>query len=156
VNILLVISAPNTLSLALPPADKNGKTTATPAQIAIHDDLMSIDAQWTLCGATATRNMFVVGTRSQTLAEAEALIAKHHLPLRILHAQDAFSVTAPDPADATKTITTTTVHKQGVHSTLLGYMPAVVTYNPDGTVKTTAKATAVTLPSAQGQAPWHV
>lgn len=155
-NILLVISAPNTLDLSLPPADKNGKPTATAAQQSIHDDLMSIDAQWTLCGATATRHLFVVATRSQTLAEVEALIAKHSLPLHVLHAQDAFSITQPDPLDSTKTVTTTTVHKQGVHSTLLSYMPDVVTYNPDGTVKATATATSVTLPRGQGQAAWQI
>jgi hypothetical protein len=154
-NIVYLISAPATFSLALPAPLQDGTPTATAAQVAIHNAIMSIDAQWGYAGSTATRQLYTVGTRTKVLSEVEALIAQYNLPLHILHAQDAYSISSPDPADPTKTITTTKVHKQGSHSTIIKYMPDVVTYKADGvTVLSTASATVITLPTGQGQAPW--
>lgn len=156
--LLLLVKAPKGFSLALPPADKNGKPTATTTQLAIHDALEAAFIEWNIVGGIKTRDLYRVVARA-TLPQIEGLIAKFKLPLTVMHAQDAYehqtgTTTAPD--GAITPVTATTVYKQGHKATLLHYMPDVVTYDANGAVLSQTRPTVLTLPNCQDMAPWQI
>ena len=155
--LLLLVKAPKGFSLALPPADKNGKPTATPTQLAIHDALEAAFIEWNLVGSIKTRDLYRVVARA-TLPQIESLIAKFKLPLTVMHAQDAYEhQTGIQTVNGIDTpVMATTVHKQGHRATLLHYMPDVVTYDANGAVLSQTRPTALTLPNCQDMAPWQI
>jgi len=155
--LLLLVKAPVGFSLALPQPDKNGVSTATPTQQAIHDALEAAFIEWNLVGHVKTRELFRVVTRA-TLADVEGMIAAFHLPLTVVHAQDAYQNQTGTTTAADGTITpvmTTAVHMQAHRASLLHYMPDVVTYDmATGKELTRTKATTITLPNCSDLAAW--
>jgi len=162
-NIVLLITAPTGLKLDLPPPDAKGNPTATPQQEILHTALVSIDAQWQGVGVNGASTLFVVGTRSQSLAQIEAMILQFKLPLVVLHAQDAFAVqpTPPMQVDPMAPVAKPApvkaiVYKQGTVADVLPFMPDIVTHNAAMQETGRTKASVVTLPKALEQADWEL
>ncbi len=160
--LLLLVKAPTGFSLAMPQPDKNGVPTATPQQLAIHEQLEAAFIEWSLVSPVVTSlstDLFRVVTRA-TLADVEGMISAYHLPLTIIHAQDAYqkqtgTTTNADGFDVP--IMTTAVHMQATKAAVLKYMPDVVTRDPVTQKELTrTKATVVTIPNCQDMAAWTI
>jgi len=157
--LLLLVKAPTGFSLALPQPDANGVSTATATQLAIHEATESAFIEWNLVGSIKTLDLFRVVARV-SLADIEGMIAAYHLPLAVIHAQDAYQKQTGTTTATDGTVTpvmTTTVYRQASKTAVLPFMPDVITYDPvTMKVVSKAKATTITIPNCQDMAAWNI
>ena len=151
----MIVSVPTGLSLALP-------DNPTPQQQAVHDAIQSIDGQWVYAGSTGTNDLFCVITRSDNLADIEALIAQYGLPITVLHAQDAHLSPKVDAQgnpvlDANgNQVMDVVIYRQAKTVDLLPYMPDVPLLDAQGNVTGTQRPTTVSLPVWGGHEDWRL
>ena len=151
----MIVTVPKGFSLALP-------NNPTPQQQAVHNAIQSIDGQWVYAGSTGTNDLFCVITRSDNLADIEALIVQYGLPITVLHAQNAHLSPQVDAQgnpvlDANgQQAMDVVVHRQAKAADLLHYMSDVPVLDAQGNVIGTQRPTTVSLPVWGGHENWRL